>query len=118
MSDVTRIFSQIDAGFPRAAEQLLPLVDDELCTLAAVRLAHDQPGQTLQATALGAAGPTIPAAISSPPLPRRCGEFSLSGRGDAMLEILVQATGSTGCSTKCCDAKRLHCWAWEISRSP
>jgi len=52
MSDVTRILSQIDAGDPQAAEQLLPLLYDELRRLAAVKLAHEQPGQTLQATAL------------------------------------------------------------------
>src|SRR5687767_8062300 len=52
MSDVTRILSQIDSGDPAAAEQLLPLVYDELRTLAAARLAHEKPGQTLQATAL------------------------------------------------------------------
>jgi RNA polymerase sigma factor (TIGR02999 family) len=52
MSDVTRILSQIDAGDPQAAEQLLPLVYDELRKLAAAKLAHEKPGQTLQATAL------------------------------------------------------------------
>lgn len=52
MSDVTRILGQIDAGDPKAAEQLLPLVYDELRKLAAARLAHERPGQTLQATAL------------------------------------------------------------------
>lgn len=52
MSDVTRILSQIDSGDPAAAEQLLPLVYDELRKLAAARLAHEQPGQTLQSTAL------------------------------------------------------------------
>src|SRR3954471_3933333 len=52
MSDVTRILSQIEQGNPRAAEQLLPLVYDELRRLAAARLAHENPGQTLQATAL------------------------------------------------------------------
>src|SRR5215475_10163192 len=52
MSDVTRILSQIEQGDPQAAEQLLPLVYDELRKLAAARLAHEQPGQTLQATAL------------------------------------------------------------------
>ena len=52
MSDVTRILSQIESGDPSAAEQLLPLVYDELRKLAAVRLAHEKPGQTLQATAL------------------------------------------------------------------
>jgi RNA polymerase sigma factor (TIGR02999 family) len=52
MSDVTRILSQIEAGDPAAAEQLLPLVYDELRRLAAVKLAQEKPGQTLQATAL------------------------------------------------------------------
>jgi len=52
MSDVTRILSQIESGDPSAAEQLLPLVYDELRRLAAVKLAQERPGQTLQATAL------------------------------------------------------------------
>ncbi len=52
MSDVTRILSQIESGDPAAAEQLLPLVYEELRKLAAAKLAHEQPGQTLQATAL------------------------------------------------------------------
>jgi RNA polymerase sigma factor (sigma-70 family) len=52
MSDVTRILSQIESGDPAAAEELLPLVYDELRKLAAARLAHEKPGQTLQATAL------------------------------------------------------------------
>ena len=52
MSDVTRILSQIDSGDPSAAEQLLPLVYDELRKLAAQRLVEEKPGQTLQATAL------------------------------------------------------------------
>jgi RNA polymerase sigma factor (TIGR02999 family) len=52
MTDVTRILSAIEAGDPHAAEQLLPLVYDELRRLAAQRLAQEKPGQTLQATAL------------------------------------------------------------------
>jgi len=52
MSDVTRILSQIESGDPQAAEQLLPLVYDELRKLAAAKLAQEKPGQTLQATAL------------------------------------------------------------------
>jgi hypothetical protein len=49
MSGVTEILSQIESGDPAAAEQLLPLVYDELRKLAAARLAHEKPGQTLQA---------------------------------------------------------------------
>ncbi len=52
MSDVTQILSKIESGDPKAAEQLLPLVYDELRKLAAVRFAHEKPGQTLQATSL------------------------------------------------------------------
>lgn len=52
MSDVTQILLQIESGDPAAAEQLLPLVYDELRKLAAAKLAHEKPGQTLQATAL------------------------------------------------------------------
>ena len=52
MADVTQILHDIEQGDPRAAEQLLPLVYDELRKLAAQRMAREQPGQTLQATAL------------------------------------------------------------------
>jgi RNA polymerase sigma factor (TIGR02999 family) len=52
MSDVTRILFAIEQGEPHAAEQLLPLVYEELRKLAAQRLAQEAPGQTLQATAL------------------------------------------------------------------
>jgi RNA polymerase sigma factor (TIGR02999 family) len=52
MSEVTQILSAIEEGEPHAAEQLLPLVYDELRKLAAQKLAHEKPGQTLQATAL------------------------------------------------------------------
>src|SRR5579864_3452143 len=52
MSDVTRILSAIEQGDPHAAEQLLPLVYEELRRLAAQRLDQEKPGQTLEATAL------------------------------------------------------------------
>ena len=52
MNDVTQILSQIESGDPSAAEQLLPLVYNELRKLAAAKLAQEKPGQTLQATAL------------------------------------------------------------------
>src|SRR5262245_59186170 len=52
MTDVTRILSAIEQGDPHAADQLLPLVYDELRQLAAHKLANEKPGQTLQATAL------------------------------------------------------------------
>jgi RNA polymerase sigma factor (sigma-70 family) len=106
MSDVTRILSQIDAGDSAAAEKLLPLVYDELRKLAAAKLAHEQPGQTLQATALvheaylrlvGGAGDRsadlVPAALAPSPQPIAP---SFSSRGhffaaaaQAMRRILV-----------------------------
>ncbi len=52
MSEVTRILSAVEQGDPHAAEQLLPLVYDELRRLAGQKLAQEKPGQTLQATAL------------------------------------------------------------------
>jgi RNA polymerase sigma factor (TIGR02999 family) len=52
MNEVTRVLSAIEGGDPHAAEQLLPLVYDELRKLAAQKLAQEKPGQTLEATAL------------------------------------------------------------------
>jgi RNA polymerase sigma factor (TIGR02999 family) len=52
MNDITQILSRIESGDPSAAAKLLPLVYDELRKLAAQKLAHELPGQTLQATAL------------------------------------------------------------------
>ena len=52
MNDVTQILSQIEQGDPSAAEQLLPLVYDELRRLAAAKLSKEEPGQTIQATVL------------------------------------------------------------------
>ena len=52
MPDVTLLLNAIDAGDPLAADQLLPLVYEELRRLAAAKMAQEKPGQTLQATAL------------------------------------------------------------------
>jgi RNA polymerase sigma factor (TIGR02999 family) len=52
MNEVTRVLSAIEQGDPHAAEQLLPLVYDELRRLAAQKFAQEKPGQTLEATAL------------------------------------------------------------------
>ena len=52
MNEVTRVLSAIEEGDPHAAEQLLPLVYDELRKLAAQKLTQEKPGQTLEATAL------------------------------------------------------------------
>ena len=87
MSEVTRILSAIEQGDPSAAEQLLPLVYDELRKLAAVQLADEKPGQTLQPTALvheayvRLVGPELDqhwnsGGTSSPPRPRPCAASS------------------------------------------
>ena len=60
MSDVTRILNKIEAGDPLATEQLLPLIYDELRKLAAEKMAHEKPGQTLQATAATSGGFHLP----------------------------------------------------------
>ena len=52
MSEATRILQAIENGDPQAADQLMPLVYDELRKLAAAKLAHEKPGQTLDATGL------------------------------------------------------------------
>jgi RNA polymerase sigma factor (TIGR02999 family) len=52
MADITQILTALEQGDPHAAEQLLPLVYDELRKLAAEKMAQEQPGRTLQATAL------------------------------------------------------------------
>ena len=52
MNDLTQILSRIEAGDAAAAEQMLPLVYEELRKLAAARMAQEKPGHTLQATAL------------------------------------------------------------------
>ena len=99
MSDVTRILSAIDQGDPSAAEQLLPLVYDELRKLAAQRLAQEKPGQTLQATALvhEAYLRLVGASLHAQPLsPEGRGEQKWDSRGhffaaaaEAMRRILV-----------------------------
>jgi RNA polymerase sigma factor (TIGR02999 family) len=89
MSEVTRILSQIDAGDPKAAEQLLPLVYEELRKLAAARLAHEQPGQTLQATALvHEAGLAVPTPTAPGPAFSSRGHF-FAAAAEAMRRILI-----------------------------
>jgi RNA polymerase sigma factor (sigma-70 family) len=111
MSEVTQILAQIDSGDPAAAEQLLPLVYDELRRLARAKLGHEKPGQTLQATALvheaylrlvGKQGPGAsgqePAEPNLAPGSRPLAPGSFSSRGhffaaaaEAMRRILVES---------------------------
>src|SRR5436189_3615933 len=94
MSEVTRILSQIEQGDCQAAEKLLPLVYEELRKLAAVKLAQEKPGQTLQATALvhEAYLRLVPTPDSRLPIPsfNSRGHF-FGAAAEAMRRILVDS---------------------------
>ncbi len=88
MNDVTHILSAIERGDPEAADQLLPLVYDELRRLAARRLAHERPGQTLQATALVHEAYARLVGSGQPPRWEGCGHF-FAAAAEAMRRILI-----------------------------
>jgi RNA polymerase sigma factor (TIGR02999 family) len=88
MSDVTHILAAIERGDPKAADQLLPLVYDELRRLAAQRLAHERPGQTLQATALVHEAYFRLVGSGEPPRWEGCGHF-FAAAAEAMRRILI-----------------------------
>jgi RNA polymerase sigma factor (TIGR02999 family) len=118
VSDVTRILSQIEQGDPRAAEQLLPLVYNELRKLAAAKLANEKPGQTLQATALvheaylrlvGSAcraEPEVPADAASRSYNSR-GHF-FAAAAEAMRRILIDRARASGSAKRGGDHRRLE----------
>src|SRR5262249_14948261 len=89
MSEVTRILSAIEQGDPHAAEQLLPLVYDELRRLAAQKLAQEKPGQTLQATALVHEAYLRLVAVDQAQHWNRRGHF-FAAAAEAMRRILVE----------------------------
>jgi RNA polymerase sigma factor (TIGR02999 family) len=89
MSDVTRILSKIESGDPSAAEQLLPLVYDELRKLAAEKMAQEKPGQTLQATALVHEAYIRLVDVDKAPHWRSRGHF-FAAAAEAMRRILVE----------------------------
>ncbi len=88
MSDVSHILSAIEQGDPIAADQLLPLVYDELRRLAAQRLAHERPGQTLQATALVHEAYVRLVGSGEPPRWEGRGHF-FAAAAEAMRRILI-----------------------------
>jgi RNA polymerase sigma factor (TIGR02999 family) len=90
MSDVTRILSAIEQGDPHAADQLLPLVYDELRRLAAQKLALEKPGQTLQATALVHEAYLRLVDVEKAPHWNNRGHF-FAAAAEAMRRILVEA---------------------------
>jgi RNA polymerase sigma factor (TIGR02999 family) len=93
MSEVTRILSAMDQGDPRAAEELLPLVYEELRKLATQRLAQEKPGQTLEATAL--VHEAYLRLVSSQPDAQSVGNWNSRGHffaaaAEAMRRILIE----------------------------
>jgi RNA polymerase sigma factor (TIGR02999 family) len=109
MSEVTRILEAIDQGDPQAAAQLLPLVYDELRKLAAAKLAHEKPGQTLDATGLVheaylrlvGGGRSASEAFAN----RR---HFLAAAAEAMRRILVDRARQRKCLKRGGDRKRLR----------
>jgi RNA polymerase sigma factor (TIGR02999 family) len=89
MNDVTSILSDVEQGDPKAAEQLLPLVYDELRKLAAQKLAHEEPGQTLQATDLVHEAYLRPVDADSAPGWNGRGHF-FAAAAEAIRRILVE----------------------------
>src|SRR5207244_9282161 len=83
MDDVTQILSAIEQGDPQAAEQLLPLVYEELRKLAAHKLAQEKPGQTLEATALVLAGRRFRSRAGAGPGPRHAQGLEVGCAGAA-----------------------------------
>jgi RNA polymerase sigma factor (TIGR02999 family) len=90
MSDVTLILSAIEQGDPKAAEQLLPLVYDELRRLASQRMARERPDQTLQATALVHEAYLRLVGSDEPPSWNSRAHF-FSAAAEAMRRILVES---------------------------
>jgi RNA polymerase sigma factor (TIGR02999 family) len=90
MTDVTRILAAIVGGDPSAAARLLPLVYDELRSLAAARLASEKPGQTLQATALVHEAYVRLVGPDAPPNWNGRGHF-FGAAAEAMRRILVES---------------------------
>jgi RNA polymerase sigma factor (TIGR02999 family) len=89
MSDFTHILSAIDQGDPKAADQLLPLVYDELRKLAARKLAQEEPGQTLDATSLVHEA-YLRLVGSGPEQPWNSRGHFLAAAAEAMRRILVE----------------------------
>lgn len=96
MSDVTLILSRIDAGDPSAADQLLPVLYEELKKLAAAKLAQERPGQTLQATALVHEAYLRLAGPSGAAQPWNSRGHFFAAAAEAMRRILVERARKRG----------------------
>ena len=91
MSEVTRILNAIEQGDPRAANELLPLVYTELRRLAAQKLTHEAPGQTLQATALVHEA-YLRLVGNAPAQPWNSRGHFFAAAAEAMRRILIEST--------------------------
>ncbi len=107
MSDVTQILSQMEQGDPQAAEKLLPLVYHELRKLASSRLAQEQPGQTLQATALVHDAYLRLVDVAKPQSWNSRGHF-FAAAAEAMRRILVDAARAKQSLKKGGDRERIE----------
>jgi RNA polymerase sigma factor (TIGR02999 family) len=114
MSDVTGILSVIEQGDPAAAEQLLPLVYDELRKLAAERMAQERPGQTLQATALVHEAYLRLVDTAKAQHWNSRGHF-FAAAAEAMRRILVEAARKRGRLKRGGDRQRLDLDALQLS---
>ena len=115
--DVTRILAEIEQGKPQKAEQLLPLVYEELRKLAAAKMAQEKPGQTLQATALvheayvrlvdvEQAQHWDSRAISSPLRPRPCDGFWWTGPASGSRRNEAATASAFGCVSQTSRCRR------------
>lgn len=116
MSDVTRILSAIRQGDPKAAEQLLPLVYDELRKFAARKLAHEKPGQTLQATALVHEAYLRLVGTEDPDWNSR-GHF-FAAAAEAMRRILVENARRKGTVKRAGDRRRVSLEGLDLAQEP
>lgn len=107
LTDVTRILSRIDQGDPHAAEQLLPLVYDELRKLAAAKLVHEPSGQTLQGTAL--VHEAYLRLVRVPEQQRWTGRgHFFAAAAEAMRRILVENARKKQALQRCGDRRRVE----------
>jgi RNA polymerase sigma factor (TIGR02999 family) len=116
MSEVTRILSAIEQGDPSAAEQLLPLVYDELRQLAAHKLANEKPGQTLQATALLHEAYLRLVDVEQPQQWNSRGHF-FAAAAEAMRRILVETARSKGRTKRGGDWQRVDFEELDVTNS-
>src|SRR5688572_7777198 len=114
MGDVTRILAEIEQGDSSAAELLLPLVYEELRNLAAQKLAHEKPGQTLQATALVHEAYLRLVDVKQAQHFNSRGHF-FAAAAEAMRRILVESARKRGRLKRGGDRQRLDLDALQLS---